>query len=487
MRISPLQLQIQLQSLKQDQVTSSSVKVGDVLKALVLKIEPEQLTLALNNQETLSAKVQDTSRFVVGETLNFQVLETGEGPVKAQVFQHEVKPIISESGKNSLPLLKVEVTPESLKAFEVLKALDMPVTKENILTLTQNYKSLNIIHEEISNTLIKTPVTTGDALLLEFSKHFDLKDKGQLLDVPIKELAIETLGLEKNQDKPDVVHKPLETQRVLSSESPVTEVKENLGTDVLKSALGLMLDSNKEQLEVQDTMVKLSQLLQLDKPLTLNSLSLLDKLNFEFNLENQFDDLSKILEDMPKFENTKLLALLKGFDLNQLKNSQDVQSYFKVLMSELDDVKRTMSPKVNDQMESIKTSIKFLEQEQPQVTWVQIPVRMNDTTRNLDMFVKEGFKNKQQSNHKTKVLVALNTKHMALVQAFIEVEEKSLKISIKVENDEIKSVFDDHIKELKELLLEDKDKVDITVSSKVYMSYTDFVENENQGSFSMKV
>lgn len=212
-------------------------------------------------------------------------------------------------------------------------------------------------------------------------------------------------------------------------------------TDFLTRSFGLLDDLNQGQLNVQETMVRLGQLMQLDKPMTLNSLSLLDRLNFDEGFQRQVNDLAQILSQDEGFDRPQLLSLLRGFDVTTLQSNQDVQVYFERLMIELEAAKYGMSERAKFPAELLKDSIRFLEQDQPLVTWIQMPIKIDTDIGNLDLLVKEDYQKNSKNNKKTKILISLDTHYLKRVQAAIEVQANRINISFKVANDDIKTLF----------------------------------------------
>jgi len=480
MRITPQQLQIQLQSLKQDKVSTKSIKVGDILKALVVKVDSNHLTLALNDHTQVQARVEDAGRFSAGENLEFQVVAKDEGPIQVEVLRAQPHVASQEEVKVQLQTLNLDMKAENIKAVEVLRSLAMPVNRENVQTLTQNFKALNLIYNQIDQASQGQGEITKDDVISMMEKPIEGMGQPEMdqpvraIDLPIKDLAVKLL-----RTLPDA--QPVQGDQVSHKEGP------RLDTAVVKDLMGLIVDHENQGFKMEDTMAKVTQLMQLSKPITLNSLSLLDKLSFDQTITRQMDQLADSLLRGGFDKGHSLIGTLKGLAIGPETQSLDVQEYFEVLLKELDDVREGLPKSIQGQVENLKAGIRFLEQDQPQVSWIQIPFEMDQKTRHLDLLVREDYKQDKGGNKKTKLLIALNTHHMNLVQSLIELNPKSLDITIRVEDDRIEALFNKYLHELKDSLEGIKDQVDIRVVNRSIINYREFVQDDNLDGFSMKV
>ena len=489
MRITPQQLQVQLHDVNRNQGVNREFNVGQLMSGTITNVEEGQITFLTEAQDVVTASVEDAARFVAGERLLFQVLESNSDVLRLSVVNEAPQRPNVTPVADQLELIQMPDTRENVQAFEVLRSLDLPVTRQNIQSLTQNFSALTVINEMVQR-LMPEALRNEDTNLVDLiARDLNLTENSELLNRPLRDIALQILErLPQGLQETLPLQEGLTTQVQQGSlnQSQATDVNLAL-TDFLSGSFGLLDDLNQGDLNLQETMVRLGQLIQLDKPMTLNSLSLLDRLNFDEGFQRQVNELAQILSQDEGFERPQLLSLLRGFDINTLQSSQDVQVYFERLMIELEAAKYGFSERAKFPAELLKDSIRFLEQDQPLVTWIQMPIKIDTDIGNLDLLVKEDYKKNSKNNNKTKILISLDTHYLDRVQASIEVQAKKINITFIVANDDIKKLFQRKISSLEKDLKEEKDHVDIQVKSKTYVDYSDFVKSPYSGGFDMTI
>jgi hypothetical protein len=491
MRITPQQLQIQLHGVNRNNELNQNFNIGQLITGTITNVEEGQITFMTEGQEPVTASVEDASRFVSGERLVFQVLESNSDVFRLTVVNDTAQRVNLTPVPEQLEHLQLSDSRENIQAFEVLQSLDMPVTRENIQGLTQNYQAVNVLHEMIQRVMPESLRNESPDILNLIARDLNLTENSELLNRPLREIALQILerypeGLRENLPIAERTTRP-----VLQSEAaqvPLEARDLNLSpSDFLSRSFGLIEDLNQGRLNIQETMVRLGQLIQLDKPMTLNSLSLLDRLNMDEGFQRQTNELIEILSQDETFDRPQLLSLLRGFDVTTLQSSQDVQVYFERLLIELQAARYGLSEKAKFPAELLKDSIRFLEQDQPLVTWIQMPIKIDTDIGNLDLLVKEDYKNNTKNKPKTKILISLDTHYLERVQALIEVQSNKINISFKVANDEIKNLFVKQLSSLENELKDEKEHVQIEVKSQAYVDYSDFVKSPYAGGFDMTV
>lgn len=482
MRITPQQIQIQLADIKANPKLAVVLKVGEVFEGKVLNVLPDAIVLQLNSGETLRAEVSQLERFVEGDTLEFQVKESSQEAVKVEIVTPSKIQLPAEVVKQQLSSVELKATDANVKAYEVLKSLDMNITKSNIETLSQNFKFLSTVHDKLEQVLpqvIQTDETVADPKAATLPRGETLP-KGALLELS-QALGFESETALKEADLKEVV------VRLLNTVPENKEMPSKMPVETLKEVFGLVRETLTNQLDMEDTMVKAGKLLKMSKPLTIKSFSILDKLTFEG--QKLGDQVKEVIQSLdPKVSSPKLLSLLKGFEIKGFKNETEVKVFFDSLMSELEVAKQSSSTRGKALVEQLMTSISFLEKEQDEVSWIQLPIQMNQTTETLDLFFKHDKKeSKNLSKDNAKILIALNTEHLDVVQALVQVKGQTLDIKFSVQSEPIKALFETNLDLLKNRFEDDFASVSMHVQNKKPMTYSEFVFDETSGHINLIV
>jgi len=487
MRITSQQIQMQLQDVKVSPKVMAQLKAGTAFEGKIVSIQTQAILIQMEDGSSLRAVVDQPERFVEGQSLAFQVLESEGTELPKLEILPEQKGLTETQVKETLTKIELKSTPENVKAFEILKSLDINITKDAIQTITKNFQFLSKINEAFDK-IVQTPLPTES---LPQTNTAPLTQPSQPLmeqppEVPEKMsqlLKFDSVEALKTADFKEVVLKVLEfnetTQNVKTFEAQPK--------DVVRAVMGLLRDDS-NLLEMDKTMEKMGQLLKLDKPLNFKSMTLLDKLSFgDGKLAVQIKELVQQL-DVEKV-NPKLLSLLKGFDPKQLTTEKAVTTYFDELMSSLKTLaEESPSSRVRSQTQLLMESVTFLEKNQEDVSWLQIPMQFNQQTENVDIFLKSDKKEgRKLTKDNAKILIALNTHYLDLVQAYIQVKNKALDINFKVANDNVKSLIEQNKTKLTSFFEETYDQVSIRIESKSIISFSEFLEEDTSHFINVKV
>lgn len=496
MRITPQQLQLKLSDLKINKAPAQ-VKLGDAFTAKIIAVQTQAILISLGDGSSLRALVQSPERFVEGQVLEFIVTEEpSEGLVKVAINNEVVESkVLLDTIKNTLESVDLKNTDENIKAYQMLKSFSLPVTKENIQLLTQNFKYLNRVSEGVETKLMDN---SGD--FEKVSNQLNYNSPKEMLEAPIKEVVIRLL----NAESQGVIQN--DSQEIIKTEAKVTEnVTVNTVPDeefvskqlegsqkqvdgerqpLLKEALGLLKDFS-GQLNIEDTMEKLGVLLKLDKPVTLKNVNFIDKVMM--GKENIGEQL-KVLLEQPILKDLKVLSTFKGIDLKSIQSEDFLKEQFSEIIRELDQVKTHVSSRVQGDIDKLIETISFLKKEQEDVSWIQLPISYNEKTENLEMFIKNDKKESgNYSKDNVKILIALDTHYIGNVQALISIKDTSLDIGFTLSDEKVESLFKQNYPTLKKLLNDDFNIINIHTKVSGKISFKEFVEDDSVHHINVKV
>lgn len=433
MRITAQQMAL-LQDIKQNVKGQVQLQVGEILTGKVLAVQTEALLIALEDGSSLRALVDQPERFLEGQTIEFEVKEhemhsLPKLEITSSKSQVQVKQVLSQ--------VDIPPTKENVKAYEVLKSLDLSITKENITTLTSHLKFLVSIDKGIEPLVMQEHEDVQwhqkedqPRILNQLAEKLGYEHPEQLKEAPLKEVVLKILDIPVGKDGVENEQKNVD----------VPVVKQTVPAEIIKEIFGLVREQ--DTLNVEHTMEKLGQLLKLDKPLTLKSLSILSKLSIEGSKIG--DQLKNFIKELPEHERSVLKEMAKGLPAKAFESKEQVKVFFDTLMTEVKQVSQTStSTRVKASAEELMTSIQFMEQDQDDIAWLQVPFQMNAEQSNLDVYFKRDKKSGSKlTKDAAKILVALNTHYLDLVQAVIEVKQKTLNITFNVQHESIKSLIE---------------------------------------------
>lgn len=496
MRISTQQIQMQMKDLKSNK--EMPLKLGDVFKGKVIAIQTEAILLQVGGGSSLRAAVEAPERFVEGQLLEFLVTEEPEGDlVKVAIHSEEIENKVAYNQiKHALETVDLKVSPENIKAYEMLKSYQIPITKDHIQNLSQNYKMLSKLVDH----------TGSEKDIENLSKTLDMP-KDILLEKPIKDLVIKLLSLPKVEGQakptipaetglkeniksqttiqPELAQKNTTTDQDLSRSENMKEGK-SLVSDQMnqeKDVLGLLKDSD-GKLNLENTFEKLGMMVKLEKPITMQSLKFADRIMMGEDIIGQ--QVKTLMEEPEIKKNVELMALLKGFDFKNEK--EDLKAFFTELVRNLEEAKPFVSSRVEKTISDLNDQINFLSKEQDDVSWLQVPVQVRERTETLEMFVKQEKKKTKGSGQKqTKVLIALNTHNLGLVQALINIKDKGLQIDFSFDQEDILSVFSRAFNALQVQLSEEFENVQIDGKVRGKITFREFVEEDHTHHINVRV
>ena len=176
--------------------------------------------------------------------------------------------------------------------------------------------------------------------------------------------------------------------------------------------------------------------------------ALIETLNASF--KNLPDSVKVLLED------------LKGLDLGKDAETE------KALQKVLDALDKSVSKEsesletLKGDLTSVKQSVSYMREMNSSMTYMQIPVQIDQNMHSVDFFMKKRRGNDRSSDELT-IFISLDTQHIGTVQSLIEYQKNNLKIQFRVRNEETVDYLENQKDALMESLSEITDQ-NISVS-----------------------
>ena len=121
--------------------------------------------------------------------------------------------------------------------------------------------------------------------------------------------------------------------------------------------------------------------------------------------------------------------------------------------------------RLSDSWNQVANTVKLGDQS---MTYMQIPIQINqrEQTGELYVFQRPGGKNKKNGDDSTKVVFALNTQYVGRFESIITANKMDLQLNIRLDNQKIKAMVDNHLDTLERLLSKTKyNLVNLTTST----------------------
>lgn len=441
----------------------SRLKVGDILKAKVLAMVGDIITLEVGGNLTIEAKDLSGINYNIGDMAEFIVADKADEKL---FIKSNLKGLNSLETKLSKMGIKLDQNNKEL--IELLYKNQIPITKDVITEImsTKNYygKVIDLIKENdiqvdknILNNNIKEVLKN---LVQNNNEKTSLKTTNKLSSDIKNNMLVNKSGLQNENNN-------------ISAKEFNLQYEKNLENNKYNDISFIKDFINKEN---NITFEKLVFMLKNNLKFNTKNLVLLDNIVLgKKNITNQIENLIKTVEDNSlskdldvnnkkndTIKNTKdnLLEILRRFDISNIKEKDKLNLAVKELMEKFEAVKNNIFNKeVNDvfnkHFEEIKASLDFVNKLNDNMSFFQIPLYMNNSLKNLDVYIKNDSKSsKKIKTNNTKIFISLNTNNLDLVQVLIEINKKNINLNFRVCDEKIKSIIKSNetilVKSLKE-------------------------------------
>ncbi|SHJ96101.1 hypothetical protein [Paramaledivibacter caminithermalis] len=427
----------------------SRLNIGDTLKAKVIAIVGDLITLEINNNFTVEAKDISAINYNIGEMIEFIVNDKVDG----KLF---IKSNISRlnSLEDRLLQMGIKINEDNKELINLLYKNQVPITKENIETIlsTKKYygKLIDYINDFNNNDLpIDSKIVNDD--IKEVLRYLIQKDyealtyKTSYKNEESKNLT-DIIKLSNNDSFNNSFAKDFLNSNNISLEKLVFMMKNNLNFNAKNVVLlnNIILGEKTITNQIQNLIMELEQ----NEVILESADKLTTKANAEKNTEAAINhDVIDENKEIKAKTKDQLLEALHKFDITNIREKEKLNSIMKELFETLDSIKNAGLGKetnsiINKYFEEIKSSLDFVNKLNDNISFIQIPLNMNNSLKNLDIYVnKDSKKSKNRNKKNTKIFISLNTNNLDLVQVLIEINKKDINLNFRVCNDKIKNIM----------------------------------------------
>lgn len=509
--------------------TLAKLPTGQFFKGEITDISGKNITLRLENGQTLTAKLQGDYYFNIGEKINFEV-KSNNGAII------EIRPVItSKEGADltALKALQAAMLPVNDKTVALLKSLmqqQLPIDKN---TLTNMYKMLVMNNNAEPSTIVKMtqlqiPVTPENIEQFENYKNFQhqiseqvsslSKELPQILgeickdgNINMNKFHMQLISFINTSDA-DAALNPLLTEKTPQNNVLNTLAGENVSNstqNVLEGTAAL-----EAQGENANTVLNITNSSKSESALPSNILKAnLNQVLSEADLQNIAQAFEKTGIDEAKLSLIKngnitvndFFAAVKQFvqkgdnlfslmqnssyhkllsqvlEDNFLLKPQDVfekdnvEQYYSRIKQQTEQITQILEMVGKDFSAASKTAatiadnVDFMNQLNQLFTYVQLPLKMSEQSAHGDLYVFTNKKKLLENDGKVSVLLHLDMTELGVMDIYVELEKNFVKANFCMEDKE-KLMF----------IQENIDRLTSRLTDRGYNVETEFKINEEQ-------
>ncbi|MDF2519838.1 MAG: Flagellar hook-length control protein FliK [Clostridia bacterium] len=490
----------------------SSLEVGDTVKGRIMEILGESISIKTASGQIFMAALMTDAELKQGQSIELVINDINEEGIFAELKQGAQKTAkVTEDAKLQQVLKQLDIKPEegNMQSAKLLLKYNMPITKENIVKLAATQKSIETMAQGDAVKALSLMQSEQELTNTEFTKLAKqtvlLEEQGKLaFKLLVQDSSEAPAAVNKNAEltkteaevsksirqepraevKPqsEPVTKQVDMQPVLKEGIKQHEAEATV-KQILMQLTGL-LDSDSVQSQENipklqkliDTIVKLFETASAVKPehsayliskdieVTPSTVkSLIQNPKSEDKLGAQLERLDKLAEVLEQ----------KGVDVKEVKEELKKSFLKPEALQDKEQVQESMKDAVKaagklealikehgleDRLDKsvlpdLKGNIDFLKNINTNMSYIQIPLLINQSKTTADLYVFSGRKRSKNINpENASILIALDLKALGHIESLISVNKKSVKVTIKVERDELKKLIKDSSENLKQSL-----------------------------------
>ncbi|MGN0368335.1 MAG: flagellar hook-length control protein FliK [Wujia sp.] len=457
--------------------------VGDVFEGTVLDVHGDKVTIQLDNLSMLQARLGEAMSLNIGDSLQFEVRENTGSTVMIRPFAQGM-----EQGKDQaiFKLLESHNLSPSQKNYQIAESLmkqNMPVDKASMQkVMQQSYKFPDVSIDTLV-TMNKMKIPVNEANIAQFEKYqsnqhqmmqgienftqalHQVMDR-ELMQVPTAKegLQFESALMQSLSDAKDLPQ--------LSSEFMEQLIREETG-QIADNPTGKIEDA----LQVPGRQMAAKQLLQ-----TLSSVgvsqSMLEAVAKESQTPLQFvNHLNMLLQTMeqngklsdkewkefassPTYKELMKSVIKEKFTLNpeEMKDPSEVKELYKSLYEKADKMMNLGSGAAGQQLsesaKNMQERIDFMQNLSEMYAYAQLPVRMDGTEHNTDLYVYMNKKRMKSEKEEVSALLHLDMDYLGPTDVHVSLHGTQVHTRFYVEDEISAKILDEHMNALEQAIAE---------------------------------
>jgi len=131
------------------------------------------------------------------------------------------------------------------------------------------------------------------------------------------------------------------------------------------------------------------------------------------------------------------------------------------------------------QVQTITSSLTYLNDMSQNLVYVQMPVQLNDQTQNMDLYIKKNPKKKQIDPSHCSIFLSLDTDNCYTVKSLLELNHEKATITFKLKDEDMVAYFDEHLEAL-EIALKEKGYHNVRLNAIEYKKNENYILEDEE-------
>jgi len=461
----------------------SNLKVGDTVKGRLAEMLGESISIKTASGQVFTAALTKSAELKLGQIIELNIQSITEDGIFAEIKPDAKQTVVNEDSKLQQLIKQMDIKPEenNLQAAKLLLKYNMPVTKENIVSLATIQKSMESLAQgdsskaiallqsklNISNTevtkLVKmaavlepqsqqiSQMMLSDDLVMPVEMEQPQKAEAQKAEKEVPGAQMQMQVSKASEDNPKAVLQKVAAQideEIMKQEMP----KVGKLIDTIATVFEAVAKAKPEQT---------AYMFSKDMKVTPAAIkALIDHTAGENKLAGQLEGLEELVEHLERaqVDVKELKQELKKLFVKpeQLQDKEQVTDNFKEIVKlagKLETIikEQGLENKVdNTVLQDVKSSMDFMRSIHANINYIQIPLQINENKTTADIYVFNDKKRGKTINpENATILIALDLNKLGHLESLIIVAKRNVNITFKVEHEGLKKVINGEAESLK--------------------------------------
>jgi len=493
---------------------SNNIEKGTVFSGDISDIRGKLVTINLGNNNLLTALLEGSFDFNIGEKVNFFVKSNDGNKIVLKPLKSEEK--VSDTVLKSLQNAGIPQTENTInmvnkmmeKAFSIdknslndmaklinsnkdvpmdviiaLKANNIEINPENIKEFTRYMQFENSIKEDI-NTFSKD--------VKEFIMNFNNEIKGMDLNIENKREFLEKfvkIFINENQEDSSVPKNPilgLKNEDTINPQTNDVLREKALTEEIIKSPINSVNDEViLNEGEVLKPQMDVIEELPLDKKTISKEAPILETIkNTELPIDKEF--LEKISKDISDVIKEKYNIPIENLIENREEFVKKIRESYKSLIEDNKNIMEFLKENnlkdtsIFKSASNIQSNVDFMGNLNNFLSYIQIPLKTSIGEANSELYVYNRKREKEKTDGSVTAFLHFDMENLGGTDILVKLENNKLSADFTLLDDVSRNIVKEHLFELKERLDALGFNTEINVLGEKRAEFTDILEKDKR-------
>lgn len=445
-------------------VSLSDLRIGQMFLGQIQDITAQDVTILLENQQLLHARLGEGLELAIGQSMVFEVKDRQDGQIYIHPADIAAMPEENPAAEKALAANGFTASQRNLQIASALMEAGMPLDKETMRTVMQ--QSVHFpetdIRQLVAMNRLQLPVTEANVRqYAQYAAH-----EHQLSGSIIRTVdALAELANTIPQTENETVLKAFHQQMMDSFEW--NTVGEN---NSLPEQTSTQMSDGKSALERNQNLRNMLQEQFHRQELPEDSIERL--LRSRNTVGEQLAEISSYMQEecspevlhtflrSPAYREMLKTAMKEAWSLKpeEMKKPQEVGRLYERIEHQTRQLETAFHEmnlsdgEYSGHSQNMRENLQFIQQLNQQFVYAQMPLKLSREEANSELFVYANKKKLQQNTDGVKVLLHLDMPHLGNTDILVRLQGQKLYASFTMEDEETVTLVAEHMEELKEKL-----------------------------------